>query len=34
MGLTKKIMIALVLGVIVGIGLTFVSDEIFTALDT
>lgn len=27
-------MIALVLGVIVGIGLTFVSDEIFTALDT
>ncbi|MGJ9460268.1 dicarboxylate/amino acid:cation symporter [Oceanobacillus sp. CF4.6] len=34
MSLTKKIMIALILGAIAGIGLTFVSDNIYTALDT
>lgn len=34
MSLTKKILIALVLGVIAGIGLTFVPLNIFTALDT
>ncbi|MEK3906805.1 dicarboxylate/amino acid:cation symporter [Oceanobacillus sp. FSL W7-1309] len=34
MSLTKKIMIALILGVIVGIGLTFVPDKAFSMLDT
>jgi Na+/H+-dicarboxylate symporter len=34
MSLTKKILIALVLGVIVGIGLTFVPENIFSGLDT
>lgn len=34
MSLTKKILIALVLGVIVGIGLTFVPENIFSNMDT
>ncbi|MBR7797218.1 cation:dicarboxylase symporter family transporter [Agaribacter marinus] len=34
MNLTKKILIALVLGIIVGIGLTFSSSDVFSAVDT
>lgn len=34
MSLTKKILISLVLGVIVGIGLTFVPQELFTNINT
>ncbi|RLL41718.1 dicarboxylate/amino acid:cation symporter [Oceanobacillus piezotolerans] len=34
MSLTKKILIALILGVIVGIGLTFVPNDTFSILDT
>lgn len=34
MSLTKKIIIALILGVIVGIGFTFVPENIFSAADT
>ncbi|CDQ37815.1 MULTISPECIES: dicarboxylate/amino acid:cation symporter [Virgibacillus] len=34
MNLTKKILIALVLGVIAGIGLTFSSNDFFSAIDT
>lgn len=34
MSLTKKILIALVLGVIAGVGLTFAPENIFSALDT
>ncbi|WP_010648933.1 dicarboxylate/amino acid:cation symporter [Oceanobacillus massiliensis] len=34
MSLTKKIIIALILGIIAGIALTFASDKVFTGLDT
>ncbi len=34
MSLTKKILIALVLGVVVGLGLNFVPADVFEALDT
>lgn len=34
MSLTKKIIIALILGVIVGIGLTFAPSEVFSPIDT
>ena len=34
MSLTKKILIALILGVVAGVGLTFVPNNVFSAIDT